>query len=86
MTTNRSAKELRDKITYCSNILVACALMVWGIFNISTNVQIYRKSEEEGMDWGIALGFIVVTSVIPFLVGIWMLFRVTATKYQLPKR
>lgn len=86
LTTDRSAKKFKDTINNLASIFVACGLMVWGIFNISTNIQDYWKSEDETMAWGIALAFVIVTSVVPFLIGLWMLFRATAPPGKPRKR
>ena len=53
--------------------------MVWGAFNIWTNVLVFRKSEDEEASWGIAVVLIIVTSLIPFLAGLWLLIRATGT-------
>lgn len=70
-----SAKKLNAIIGHLMAVSVACAIMMWSVFNTWLNVLAYRASDEAGQSWGIASLIVIVTCVIPFLLGLFLLFR-----------
>ena len=80
MPKSRTAKKIAALSSFLFKVLVACGLMLWGAFNIGTNVMEFRAGSDPNASWGIAAVMILITSIAPFVVGLWMLIRVTKAK------
>lgn len=71
-----SAKLLNFTIGYVFSVLSACAIMMWSFFNTWLNVLEYTRAEStDGQNWKIAFVVVFLTSVVPFLLGLVLLFR-----------
>ncbi len=51
--------------------------MLWGAFNTWTNLLAFRATEDEEANWTAAIILTLFTSVVPFLIGLWMLIGAT---------
>ena len=75
-STNRNSKRALGAIAeYVSRVLAASLITMWGAFNLVASIKNASKAAtEEGLaDSGwITLGFVLVTAVLPFLIGLNM--------------
>lgn len=72
-------RELRKFIDHASKVIIACALLMWSVFNISINVLAFKNSEA-GLAWGVSIFAILISCGIPFGIGLWMLFKSLSKK------
>ncbi|MDG1872411.1 MAG: hypothetical protein P8J27_00770 [Mariniblastus sp.] len=74
-----TAKRLNYMIGYFASVLSACLLMMWGVFNMWLNILQYRADSSANLgldqDWKMATAVVVVTCVVPFLIGLGLLFK-----------
>ena len=70
-----SAKRLNAVIGYVSSVAVACGVIMWSVFNTWLNVLAYRAGEDGDQAWGIAVLMVVLTCIIPFCLGLALLFK-----------
>ena len=81
----RQTRALRKKvnavITAVVSVFVACAIMMWSVFNAWTNVLIFFANEQPDQAWWITCLLVLLTCVVPFVLAVWLLIR-TLSKYQ----
>jgi len=69
------AKHLNAVIGLCVNVFVACAILMWSVFNLSFNLLAFRSSDQPEQAWWVTACMVLATCVIPFLIGLWILFK-----------
>lgn len=75
-STNRmSAKKLQAVIGHFTSVLISCGLLMWSVFNFWLNILAYRVNEKPDQAWIITAILVFVTCVLPFLLGLFLLFR-----------
>lgn len=79
--SRKAQQAINALISFGTSIVVACGVMMWSVFNAWTNVLTYWANEQEGQAWLITVVMVLLTSVVPFAGGIWLLIR-TVSKYQ----
>ena len=79
--TRNFRKTLDTLIAFGTGVVVACGVMMWSVFNAWTNVLTFWANEQEGQAWLITFVMVILTCVVPFVAGLWLLTR-TITKYQ----
>jgi hypothetical protein len=77
----RLQKTISASITFGTSVLVACAVMMWSVFNAWTNVLTFWTSPQENQAWWIAAMMVLLTCIVPFGLGVWLLFR-TIGRYK----
>jgi hypothetical protein len=75
MNERQSLKQFNAIIGLCVKVFVACAILMWSVFNLSLNILTFRASEEPDQAWLLTGGMVFLTCVIPFLLGLWLLFK-----------
>jgi hypothetical protein len=80
LSRNRVAIKIAAITNLLATVIVACGLMLWGALNVGTNVLEYQRSDDASASWDLAFWIIVITSIVPFFVGFWMLIRTTSIK------
>lgn len=68
-------KRLNAAIGYFASVVVACAVIMWSVFNTWLNVLAYRANESEDQAWGITAIMVIATCVIPLGLGLLVLFK-----------
>ena len=75
-------KRIDSLISYVSSVAAACLILMWSVFNTWLNVLQYRAATSQNADvaqedaaWGMTGLMVLLTCVIPFLFGLWILFR-----------
>jgi len=74
-------KKINATISFGSSVVVACAVMMWSVFNAWTNVLTFWANEQDGQAWWVTGLMVLVTCVVPFALGLWLLIR-TLGKYK----
>ena len=78
-------RKLNAIVGYVSRSLSAAALMIWGVFNVSSLVNEYMSRTGDDGNW-IASGLLCgLFGALPFLLGSWLLFRNISQVSQEPK-
>ncbi len=70
-----SPKKLQAIISHLTAMVISCGLLMWSVFNLWLNVLAYRANEKPDQAWGTAAVMVFITCVVPFLIGLWLLFR-----------
>lgn len=79
--TNKRDKQSKKKLAqYMTRVGVGVLLAMWGVINLVTNYLYWARENElpddiQAGDWKTASIFIVVTGLVPLLVGVWMMYR-----------
>jgi hypothetical protein len=85
-------RRLQSQFDFLARLLVAVGVMTWGAFNLFSNVLEYRAVIAAKADaanaggaanvvdqqWAVSYVFLLLTAVVPFLFGLWLLIRATA--------
>jgi len=85
--SRESLKRINVVIGYIISVLVACGVMMWSVFNIWLNVLMYRADSaapDIEKNWSMAALVVIVTCVVPFLLGVLLLFK-TLNKQKKPR-
>ena len=80
MSKQRPERIVRAVIAYASWVIGAGLLMMWGTLNLIHNLIALIRGDatlndgtaDASPQWGIAALLIVVTGLLPFLIGLWM--------------
>ena len=74
--TNRmTRKQLQAVISQFTGLIISCSLLMWSVFNFWLNVLAFRGNEKPDQAWGTTAVMVLITCVIPFLIGLWLLVR-----------
>ena len=76
-------RQLNSIISYATSVLVVCGVMMWSVFNLFINVQAFLSDASaetvtdptSGPHWWITGIIVLLTCVIPFLIGVMLLFK-----------
>jgi hypothetical protein len=68
-------KQLQAVISHFTGMIVSCSLLMWSVFNFWLNVLAFRANDKPDQAWGTTAVMVLITCVIPFLIGLWLLFR-----------
>ena len=79
-------KRVDSLVGYVSSVGAACLILMWSVFNIWLNVLQYRLAAKqeaelagaaagEGPAWAMTALMVFLTCVIPFVIGLVILFR-----------
>ncbi|MFK7765919.1 MAG: hypothetical protein AB8B55_01665 [Mariniblastus sp.] len=79
-TKHSSKKKLAAVIGYVSNLTVACAVMMWGVFNVSLNLLSFKNDQTPDQAWWITAIIVAITCVVPFLIGLKLLSKTLVNK------
>lgn len=74
-TNRRALRKLNTIVYFITRLMVSCGLLMWSVCNFWLNILTYRASEQPDLDWGSAAIMVVVTCVLPFVYGLWLLSR-----------
>ena len=80
VTRNSPKKTLNAIIGYGCNLIVACAVMMWSVFNFSINLMEYRAGAEPDQDWWVTGLIVLVACVLPFFIGLRLLSKTLIPK------
>lgn len=74
--TNRNARRALGAIAeYVSRVLAASLITMWGAFNLVASIKnasdVAAKEAPADSGW-ITLGFVLLTAILPFLIGLNM--------------
>lgn len=68
-------KRLNAVVGLITSVLVSCGLLMWSVFNLWLNILAFQANEKADQAWSTTVGMVLITCVVPFLIGLWMLFR-----------
>lgn len=77
---NSPKKTLNTIIGYACNLIVACALMMWSVFNFSINLMEYRANTTPDQAWWVTGLIVLVACVLPFCIGLGLLSKTLIPK------
>lgn len=82
MMTENKKQNRRDQAEFVNHLtadVVGSLIMMWGVVNIVHNFLNWRSFDSDSSHWWVTICFVVLTGVIPLLVGIRILSK-TSTK------
>lgn len=79
------AKKLNLIIGHFVQVMVACGVLMWSVFNIWFNVLEYYSKQEVDQNWTITAGMMILTCVVPLGVGLYLMFKSLGKSPQAPK-
>jgi hypothetical protein len=68
-------QQLNRGVQHSMTVLVACGVLMWSVFNIWLNILEFRVNGIEGQNWNFTWLMVIVTCVIPFVIGLILLFK-----------
>ena len=74
-------KQINAAIAFGSAVTVSCLVMMWSVFNAWTNVLTFWVNQQPGQAWWITAIMVLITCVVPFGLGLWLLIA-TLAKYK----
>lgn len=74
-----TSKMLNSVIGHIASVLTASAIIMWSVFNFWLNLLTYRVETDAQQTWDIAAMMVVVTCIVPFLLGLWLLVKTLGT-------
>lgn len=86
MEKRNANKQLDSLLAYVATVVCACLILMWSVFNAWLNLLQYRASIAQEADvvrelgdagpaWGVTGLMVLLTCVIPFLLGLFLLFK-----------
>ena len=95
MSKQRPDRIVRAVMAFASWVIGAGLLMMWGTLNLMHNLLVLIRGNpaanvapdqlpDPSPQWGIAVLFIIITGLVPFLVGLWMASRLLSPPNRRP--
>ena len=74
-SSRMTPRQLQAVIGHFSGMVVACGLLMWSVFNFWLNILAFWHNEKPDQAWVTTAIMVLITCVIPFSIGLWLLFR-----------
>jgi purine-cytosine permease-like protein len=82
MTSQEKEQTRSDRAALAGNLttdFVGSLIMMWGVINLVHNFLTWRSFDSESSHWWVTICFVVLTGVIPLVVGLRILAKASST-------
>ena len=62
-------------VNHFAKVVVGCMIMMWGVINLVHNFLNWRAFDSESSHWWVTICFVLLTGLLPVLIGIWVLTK-----------
>ena len=71
----RRVQQLSNEVGRIAGSLVGCGLIGWSCYNLVANFRFLNVAETDGLSFGLAIGVVVLFSLVPFGVGVGLVVK-----------